>query len=72
MVYLPELAVVSEFRHDAPIAALFPNALGTRVAFLDATGGGYLLSPVDDTKLPIPKLPPRARACCGTASTRAC
>ena len=61
MVYLPDLTLVSEYRHDAPIAALFPNTLGTRVAFLDATQSGHLLSPVDDTILPIPKLPAQCK-----------
>ena len=56
-VHLPDLAQVSEFRYDAPIAAVFPNATGTRVAFVDGTGAGHLLSPVDDSVLPIPNLP---------------
>ena len=34
---------------------------GSRVAFLDATGSAYLLNPVDDTVLPIPKLPPSTK-----------
>ena len=56
-VYLPELAQVSEFRHDSPVTACFPNASGTRVAFVDAAGLGHLLSPIDESVLPIPQLP---------------
>ena len=57
IVYLPELQTVHEFTYDAPIGTLFPNQLGTRVAFLDANGSGQLLSPVDDSCVAVPKLP---------------
>ena len=58
-VYLPELALVSEFRHDGgPITAVFPNQMGTRVAFL-SDQDGFIYSPVDDTITPVPKMPPQ-------------
>ena len=57
MVYLPELATVCDFRHELPIISVFPNQLGTRIAFIDEQGQGFLLSPVDDRLIPVPKLP---------------
>ena len=54
MIYLPELAVVCDFSHDGgAIASIFPNNLGTRVAYLDASGGGYLLSPVSEQAIAV-------------------
>ena len=43
MVYLPELATVCDFRHELPIISVFPNQLGTRIAFIDEQGQGFLL-----------------------------
>ena len=61
VVYLPEMSVVAEFRHEGAIVDVFPNALGTRVAFVDASRSAFLLSPVDDSVLPLPRLPPNLK-----------
>ena len=56
-MHLAELCTVSEYKHDAPIASLYPNQSGTRVVFVDATHAAHLLSPVSESVLPFPKLP---------------
>ena len=61
VVYLPEMSVVAEFRHEGAIVDVFPNALGTRIAFVDASRSAFLLSPVDDSVLPLPRLPPNLK-----------
>ena len=53
--------MVSDFRHETAITSLYPNELGTRTVFFDATSSAYLYNPVDDRTLPIPKLPPSTR-----------
>lgn len=39
------------------VRAVFPNSLGTRVVVLDSAGRGFLLNPIDGSRLPVPGLP---------------
>lgn len=45
---------VSEIRLDSGILSIFPNNSGTRIVVKDITGGGYLYTPMNESKLPIP------------------
>jgi hypothetical protein len=66
-VYLPELVIVSDVRHQHPIASIFPNELGTRLVYFDApvsapvASSSYFYSPIDDSTIPVSKLPPSAK-----------
>lgn len=44
----------AELRHEQGIRALFSNAAGTRIVFVDDSGSGTLYNPVDSQTLPIP------------------
>lgn len=44
--------------HKVEVKKLFPNELGTRVAFIDATSAAYLYNPVNDQILSIPSISP--------------
>lgn len=37
-----------ELKHVSPVKTLWPNHLGTRVVFVDATNAGWLYSPASD------------------------
>lgn len=37
-----------ELKHSSPVTRLWPNYLGTRVAFVDAASAGWLYSPASD------------------------
>ncbi|OMJ78816.1 hypothetical protein SteCoe_21300 [Stentor coeruleus] len=51
---LEDLNYVSEIRFDSAISSVFPNSTGTRIVVKDITGGGYLYTPVNESKLPVP------------------
>ena len=46
----------SELRHETAVTRVYPNALGTRVIFMDACRAGFLFNPVDSQCLPVPDL----------------
>ena len=46
-----------ELRHGSAIAALYPNAAGTRVAVVDANRAGFVYNPVGSELTPIPAFP---------------
>lgn len=56
--YLHEWTVLAgaELRHDEGIRAVFPNAAGTRLIFIDMAYRGFLYNPVNQLVLPVPKL----------------
>ena len=58
--YLQDGAIVSEYRHEAPIRAIFTNELGTRLVLVDDAASAYLFNPVNDSALPIPSFSPSA------------
>jgi WD repeat-containing protein 19 len=51
---LEDLNYVSEIRFDSGVSNVFPNSSGTRIVVKDITGGGYLYTAVNETKLTIP------------------
>jgi WD repeat-containing protein 19 len=44
-----------------PWAAVFPNPTGTRCVLVDTAQMAWLYSPIDDSRLPIPRFPSTAR-----------
>jgi len=58
---IEDAAVPNEYRHEAGITMLFPNASGTRCVFVDELGQGYIYNPVDSSLLEIPKFPKDAQ-----------
>eukprot|EP01063_Lacrimia_lanifica_P024004 TRINITY_DN3196_c0_g1_i1.p1 TRINITY_DN3196_c0_g1~~TRINITY_DN3196_c0_g1_i1.p1 ORF type:complete len:1447 (+),score=641.41 TRINITY_DN3196_c0_g1_i1:187-4527(+) len=46
---LEDWCVISEYRNTIGIRSVHPNALGTRLAFIDETNEANIYSPVDDT-----------------------
>ena len=58
--YLQDGAIVSEYRHEAPIRNIFTNELGTRLVLVDDAASAYLFNPVNDSALPIPSFSPSA------------
>ncbi|GBG32352.1 WD repeat-containing protein 19 [Hondaea fermentalgiana] len=46
----------SELRHAHPIRAIYPNAAGTRIVFIDQTGSGFLYNPIDSQVCEVPDL----------------
>ena len=51
---LQDLNYVSEIKFDSGISNIFPNRSGTRIVVKDITGGGFLYTPINETKLTIP------------------
>jgi len=51
---LEDWAFVSEFRHKEPIISVFPNELGTRAVFVDASNGVFVYNPVAEEATPVP------------------
>jgi len=64
MFYMTEWAFLSgaELRHPAGVKSLYPNYLGTRVLFVDATNVGYMYNPVSSELSIIPAFPDTPRA----------
>ncbi|KAL1529596.1 hypothetical protein AB1Y20_000539 [Prymnesium parvum] len=60
--FLPDFVEISEYKHEAAITKLFPNELGTRVAFIDKTWKAFLYNPVNDYLIPIPSISPTTSA----------
>ena len=54
--FLEEWRMVSEFKHDTSVRYLAPDPSGTRLAFIDDKGDGYVYSPVDDSLVEIPSM----------------
>eukprot|EP01063_Lacrimia_lanifica_P024005 TRINITY_DN3196_c0_g2_i1.p1 TRINITY_DN3196_c0_g2~~TRINITY_DN3196_c0_g2_i1.p1 ORF type:complete len:1456 (+),score=570.56 TRINITY_DN3196_c0_g2_i1:76-4443(+) len=53
---LEDWAILSEYRTSTGIRSVFPNANGTRLAFIDEANEGWIYSPVDDSMCPIENL----------------
>ena len=51
---LEDMNYISEIKFDSGISSIFPNSSGTRIVVKDITGGGYLYTPVNESKLSIP------------------
>ena len=45
-----------ELKHSSPVSRLWPNYLGTRVAFVDAASAGWLYSPASDKLTQVKKI----------------
>ena len=58
----PDFVEISEFKHEVAITKLFPNELGTRVAFIDEMAAAYLYNPVNDHVVAIPSISPNTSA----------
>lgn len=55
--HLEEWATVSEFQHPVGIAAIYPDAAGIRVVFVDDKGDALLYNPVQDACVDLPNFP---------------
>lgn len=51
---IEDMNYISEVKFDSGISNIFPNGSGTRIVVKDITGGGYLYTPVNESKLTIP------------------
>eukprot|EP00039_Didymoeca_costata_P030876 m.31858 g.31858 ORF g.31858 m.31858 type:complete len:1357 (-) comp8355_c0_seq1:4546-8616(-) len=56
--YLEDWTVVNEYRHTCGIRSITPDPSGTRLAFLDAIGDGFLYNPANDELLQLPDMSP--------------
>lgn len=50
---LEDWCYVNEFRFNTGIRQVYPNAMGTRVVFIDSTNAAYLYNPVNDQAIAI-------------------
>ena len=46
--YLEDWEVVNEFHHLVGISMISPDSMGTKVAFIDEKGDGFLYNPIAD------------------------
>ena len=67
--YIADMGFVNEFKpldqqdviRGGSIVSIIPNFRGTRLIYIDESQNGYVYSPIDDHRIPIPKLPSSAK-----------
>ena len=60
-VFMEDFATINEYRHTTgTVERVYPNKSGTRLVFVDNEHKGFVLNPVDNTQIAIPKFPPAA------------
>lgn len=68
---LPEWAPLAgvDLKHVSPVKRLWPNCLGTKVAFVDAANAGWIYSPASDRLTQVRRRESDRRSCCQPPSS---